>query len=575
MKCIGLWLGLVRGLLHCVAAVLLLAHGCVLAQTFTCTAPSGQVLRCVVVDGAVEVSKQPGIALAGPLVIPDSVAYGGVGYRVERVGSFASSGVTSVVVPGSVRRIADGAFRNCTALAAAALGDSVRVIGRYAFYHCVALGGVVLPPVVDTIGDYAFAECRAMDGALVIPDSTRRVGLYAFNQCRRLDTVCVGSGVTVVEDECFAYCDSLSLLELGEGVDSLGRGAFFGCGKLRSVLLPAGLKAIGYGSFEGCGQLREVVVPDSVRTLGAYAFSQCRALGRIGVGLGVRQVGRYAFNRCVSLDSFFFHSPVPPAIEDNAFGNTSPDKVFMVPCGAEAAYRQLWGDAYRYAEPEAGVSLTVGVDDTAHGWAEAPWGVRCDSVAEVRATARRGYRFAEWSNGRRANPDTLWLTGDSAVTAHFEPMVYELRVETNNGEWGSATGGGDYAFGTEVTIAATAFEGYGFVGWNDGSAANPRRVVVESDTLFTAMFGPLGAVDEREKAEAPRVYAERSDGGWAIVIEGAVGRPVEVADRMGRSVMRTTNGAGRLRVPVGDGGVYVVRVGRGDGVVVSLPAVCR
>ena len=63
-----------------------------------------------------------------------------------------------------------------------------------------------------------------------------------------------------------------------------------------------------------------------------------------------------------------------------------------------------------------------------------------------------------------------------------------LTVNSNNSSYGTVSGSGDYAFGDEATITATPEENYYFTSWSDGNTDNPRTVVVNSDTTFTANF---------------------------------------------------------------------------------------
>jgi hypothetical protein len=53
---------------------------------------------------------------------------------------------------------------------------------------------------------------------------------------------------------------------------------------------------------------------------------------------------------------------------------------------------------------------------------------------------------------------------------------------------GSVSGAGKYSCGKEVTIEATANEGYSFTEWNDGNTKASRSVKVKTDTSFKATF---------------------------------------------------------------------------------------
>ena len=67
-------------------------------------------------------------------------------------------------------------------------------------------------------------------------------------------------------------------------------------------------------------------------------------------------------------------------------------------------------------------------------------------------------------------------------------LLSRLTVNSNNDDYGTVSGSGDYAFGDEATITATATGNYYFTSWSDGNTENPRTVVVNSDTTFTANF---------------------------------------------------------------------------------------
>ena len=67
-----------------------------------------------------------------------------------------------------------------------------------------------------------------------------------------------------------------------------------------------------------------------------------------------------------------------------------------------------------------------------------------------------------------------------------------ITATANNSAYGSVTGGGSKAFGTTVSLKATANTGYRFVGWSDGYRYNPREFVANGGSYtFTANFEPL------------------------------------------------------------------------------------
>jgi hypothetical protein len=66
--------------------------------------------------------------------------------------------------------------------------------------------------------------------------------------------------------------------------------------------------------------------------------------------------------------------------------------------------------------------------------------------------------------------------------------MFILRIESDNTTMGSATGTGIYAANTNITISATANNGYHFATWSDGNTDNPRTLQLNSDSTITALF---------------------------------------------------------------------------------------
>jgi len=80
---------------------------------------------------------------------------------------------------------------------------------------------------------------------------------------------------------------------------------------------------------------------------------------------------------------------------------------------------------------------------------------------------------------------------------------YTITVKSNNAEWGTVTGGGTYKGGETATLTAIPAAGYYFNCWNDGNADNPRKIVVDGNATFTAIFSdtPGGGGGGAEGAE--------------------------------------------------------------------------
>ena len=110
------------------------------------------------------------------------------------------------------------------------------------------------------------------------------------------------------------------------------------------------------------------------------------------------------------------------------------------------------------------------------------------SQAILTATPMPHYHFVQWNDSLTNNPRVLTVLSDTQLVALFQIDSHIVSVTSANPTMGHTSGGGIVAYGDAIYITATANYGYRFTGWSDGIMQNPRRVVVSSDTAFTAQF---------------------------------------------------------------------------------------
>lgn len=136
-------------------------------------------IRYALKNGEATVMQQ-GIALSGDVVIPSSVTYNEVDYKVTSIGKNAlrGSNLTSITLPDSITTIENYAFRGSN-LTSITLPNSVTTIGDYAFSDCDSLTSIKFSDGVTSIGEYAFYNCYSLI-SIIIPDSVTRIGAYAF-----------------------------------------------------------------------------------------------------------------------------------------------------------------------------------------------------------------------------------------------------------------------------------------------------------------------------------------------------------------------------------------------------------
>ena len=113
------------------------------------------------------------------------------------------------------------------------------------------------------------------------------------------------------------------------------------------------------------------------------------------------------------------------------------------------------------------------------------------TTATLTAVPAEGCNFVCWEDYDRQTNKSFVVNSDTSIHAVFTPNnqpMFILRVESDDNTMGSATGTGIYAANTDITISATANDGYHFEAWSDGNTSNPRTLQLASDSTITATF---------------------------------------------------------------------------------------
>ena len=125
--------------------------------------------------------------------------------------------------------------------------------------------------------------------------------------------------------------------------------------------------------------------------------------------------------------------------------------------------------------------------------------------ASINATAKPGYHFDSWSDGRNQPSRTIVVHGDMELTATFvedEPEDEEeyvtLTLNTNVDFADTPTGGGTFVKGATTFISAAeeatdpSKSGneavFTFSSWSDGVTSRERNIVLDSDMTLTANY---------------------------------------------------------------------------------------
>ena len=172
-------------------------------------------------------------------------ALSGIAYSV---GSGGPSGVTSIYIPDTVKRIGDSAFSGFSSVTDIDLPEGLEYLGQYAFDGCTSLSY-----------DGNYYDIQVLDGWVLGPWQNWEVG---------------GS-----------YIESADM----SAAKGIAASAFSGCDSLRSVSLPVNMGILPCSAFNNCTSLTDIVIPASVTNIESLlrcesAVCRHRPTGHDGMG---------------------------------------------------------------------------------------------------------------------------------------------------------------------------------------------------------------------------------------------------------------------------------------------------
>jgi len=114
----------------------------------------------------------------------------------------------------------------------------------------------------------------------------------------------------------------------------------------------------------------------------------------------------------------------------------------------------------------------------------------------VEAVPNTGYGFSNWTGdlSGSANPATLVMEANKAVTAGFTRKSYSLTVTATDGSVTKSPDRASYDHGDTVTVEAVPSAGHSFTNWSGdlSGSTNPARLLMEADKSVAAGFALEG-----------------------------------------------------------------------------------
>ena len=158
----------------------------------------------------------------------------------------------------------------------------------YRFPARYPINKVILPDSLKRIADYAFYNNRTIS-EVVLPDSLSEIGQGAFRECTQLQTINLNA-VKTIRRGAFYGCKALSDVFLS--CKEIEWATFSGCGSLANVTL-ANTEIIGMSAFEGCA-INSIEFPSTLTEIESSAFKYCN-FASVTIPKTVKHVGSGAF----------------------------------------------------------------------------------------------------------------------------------------------------------------------------------------------------------------------------------------------------------------------------------------
>ena len=225
----------------------------------------------------------------------------------------------TLILPKSVTKIKDNAFKDCDNLQRLVIGDNTRSIGEEVTHDSPKLREVIL----------LCGEAPATDDDAWSKDTKINVFYAPYSYFDHIS----GSHAYYTRGDSISYAfeDDALMYALAEkriyttndlasikSVDNLIAGNIH-IKKFNELGLADKVKELGDNSLSGCSNLEEVMLPFTVNSISAGAFSGCTSLMKINV-------------ICDTI----------PTLAENAFESLPNDFVICVKVGMEEDYRKAW-----------------------------------------------------------------------------------------------------------------------------------------------------------------------------------------------------------------------------------------
>ena len=190
---------------------------------------------------------------------------------LESIGSYAfrGSGLKSLNLPESLTYIGDEAFSSSD-LVSISIPGSLKRISNGAFQYCYNLNTVIIAEGVEEIGHSAFLYCESLT-EISIPNTLRIMEPGAFKYCRSLASVSIPGTLINIPVDAFHSCSNLEALNLNEGSRIISKNAFYDT-RIKELTLPSTIQLLSDAAFSRNSKMERVIFKGNYPTIVGNPF---------------------------------------------------------------------------------------------------------------------------------------------------------------------------------------------------------------------------------------------------------------------------------------------------------------
>lgn len=206
-----------------------------------------------------------GTAYTGALIIPESVDYEGLIFKVTEIDTKAfNANITELSIPATVTTIPSNTIKKCKLTRLTFQdGESPLKVDDYVEKSSSIYGPTYGQPLQylyigrTLTNNGLFSHSSSLTEIIIGPYVTDMPNLYGSN---KLESVYIPDNVINLSGEGLGSCLGLKTVFVGNGVSKIANWFFVGCTSLENVYLGNNVSEIGWAAFNNCKKLTNLFI---------------------------------------------------------------------------------------------------------------------------------------------------------------------------------------------------------------------------------------------------------------------------------------------------------------------------